>query len=207
MRDVVGLYLDPPDHALVLCVDEKSQIQALDRTAAAVADAARAGRAADAHVPPAWHDHLVRCPRYPKWTRPRQPLSPAIGRSNSGKFLDQIDAAVPTDLDVHLILDNYGTHKTPLIHRWLTKHPRFHLHFTPTYASWLNLVERWFAALTNKQLRRGAHRSVTALKRAIREFLDVHNADPKPLVWTKSADDILASIARFAHRTVTAHAR
>ena len=120
-------------------------------------------------------------------------------------FLDKIDAAVQADLEVHLVLDNYGTHKTPLIQRWLAKHSRFHLHFTPTYASWLNLVERWFAELTTKQLRRNAHRSVAALKRAIREFLDVHNEDPKPIVWTKSADDILASMARFAQRTVVAH--
>jgi hypothetical protein len=121
-------------------------------------------------------------------------------------FLDRIDASVPADRDVHLVLDNYGTHKTPLIQRWLAKRPRFHVHFTPTYGSWLNLVERWFAELTTKQLRRGAHRSVTELERAIRAFLDVHNDHPKPFTWTKSADEILASIARFAQRTVTAHA-
>jgi transposase len=100
------------------------------------------------------------------------------------RFLDTIDAAVPADLDVHLILDNYGTHRTPLVRSWFAKRPRYHLHFTPTYASWINLVERWFAALTNKQLRRGVHRSVRQLERAIREFIDAHNIAPKPFVWT-----------------------
>jgi hypothetical protein len=118
------------------------------------------------------------------------------------QVLDAVDAAVPRSLDVHLIMDNYGTHKTALIRNWLAKRPRFHVHFTPTYGSWLNLVERWFAELTNKQLRRGVHRSVRALEAAIREFVDAHNADGKPFVWTKSADDILASIARFARRTL-----
>ena len=107
---------------------------------------------------------------------------------------------MPADLDVHLILDNYGTHKTPLIRRWLARHPRFHLHFTPTSASWLNLVERWFALLTEKQIKRGAHRSTRALEAAIRQYLAVTNEDPKPFVWTKTADEILASVARFCHR-------
>ena len=105
-------------------------------------------------------------------------------------------------LDVHLIMDNYGTHKTALIRNWFAKRPRFHVHFTPTYGSWLNLVERWFAELTNKQLRRGAHRSVAQLEAAIREFIDAHHANPKPFVWTKTADEILATIARFAQRTL-----
>ena len=124
------------------------------------------------------------------------------------KFLDRIDASVPAELhDVHLIMDNYGTHKTPLIRAWLAKRPRFHVHFTPTYGSWLNLVERWFGELTTKQLRRGVHRSVSELERAIWDFIDVGNEAPKPFVWTKSADDILASIARFAQRTLATHAR
>ena len=117
-------------------------------------------------------------------------------------FLDAVDAAVPRHLDVHLIMDNYGTHKTPLIRHWFAKRPRFHVHFTPTYGSWLNLVERWFAELTNKQLRRGVHRSVAQLKAAIREFIAAHHAKATPFVWTKSADEILASIARFAQRTL-----
>ena len=118
------------------------------------------------------------------------------------QFLDAVDAAVPRHLDVHLIMDNYGTHKTPLIRNWLAKRPRVHVHFTPTYGSWLNLVERRFAALTNKQLRRGVHRSVAQLKAAIREFIAAHHAKATPFVWTKSADAILASIARFAQRTL-----
>ena len=104
---------------------------------------------------------------------------------------------MPRHLDVHLIMDNYGTHKTPLIRNWFAKRPRFHVHFTPTYGSWLNLVERWFAELTNKQLRRGVHRSVRALRADIASFIERHNADPKPFRWTKAADDILASIERF----------
>jgi transposase len=118
------------------------------------------------------------------------------------QFLDAVDSAVPRHLDVHLIMDNYGTHKTPLIRNGFAKRPRFHVHFTPTYSSWLNLVERWFAELTNKQLRRGVHRSVVQLKAAIREFIAAHHANPKPFIWTKSADEILASIARFAQRTL-----
>ena len=117
------------------------------------------------------------------------------------KFLDRIDGEVPTELEVHLILDNSSTHKTPIIHRWLLRHPRFQLHFTPTYSSWINQVERWFAELTEKQIRRGSHRSTRALEDAIRLYLATHNADPQPFVWVKTANEILASIARFAMRT------
>ncbi len=116
------------------------------------------------------------------------------------QFLDTIDAAGPAALDVHLILDNYSTHKTPVIHRWLARRPRFHLHFTPTGASWLNLVERWFAQLTEKQIKRGAHRSSRSLEAAILAYIDSGNTTPKPFVWTKTADEILASVARFCHR-------
>ena len=122
------------------------------------------------------------------------------------KFLDTIDANVPAELDVHVVMDNYGVYKTPLIRSWLIKRPRFHVHFTPTYSSWINLVERWFAELTNKQVRRGVHRSVTELERAIQAFMDASNDHPKAFVWTKTADEILASIARFAQRTAEAHA-
>lgn len=118
------------------------------------------------------------------------------------KFLDSIDRAVPARLEVHLILDNYGTHKTPLIQRWLLQRPRFHRHFTPTSASWLNLVERWFAALTEKQIRRGVHRSTREREDAIRRYIDHHNARPKPFIWTNTADQILDSVARFCKRTV-----
>jgi transposase len=116
------------------------------------------------------------------------------------QFLDRIHAAVPRDLDVHLILDNYATHKTPRIQRWLLRHPRVHLHFTPTSASWLNLVERWFVELTRTQIRRGTHRSTQALRTAIQQYIDVTNATPKPFIWTKSADEILESVARFCQR-------
>jgi len=122
------------------------------------------------------------------------------------EFLDLIEAQVPRRLDVHIIMDNYSTHKTALIRNWFAKRPRFHVHVTPTYGSWLSLVERWFSELTMKQIRRGTFRSVPQLKAAIQEFIAAHQADPKPFAWTKSADEILASIARFAQRTVDAHA-
>ena len=115
--------------------------------------------------------------------------------------MDLIEASVPAELEAHIIMDNYGTHKTALIRNWFAKRPRFHLHFTPTYASWINLVERWFAEITNKRIRRGVFRSVKELEAAIREYIEVHNENPKPFVWTKTADQILASIARFAQRT------
>jgi transposase len=206
VRDIVGLYLHPPDHAVVLCVDEKSQIQALDRTAPLLP--LRPGQAERRT-----HDykrHGTTSLFAALNTQTGTVIAETHRRHRSTefrKFLDRIDAAVPADLDVHIILDNYGTHKTPLIRAWLAKRPRFHVHFTPTYGSWLNLVERWFAELTTKQLRRGVHRSVSELERAIREFVDVRNDAPKPFVWTKSADEILASIARFAERTQVTYAR
>ena len=118
------------------------------------------------------------------------------------KFLDQIEAQVPAGLEVHIIADNYSTHKTALIRRWFAKRPHFHVHFTPTYGSWINLVERWLAELTNKRIRRGVFRSVKDLETAIREYIDVHNEDPKPFTWTRTADQILDSIARYAQRVV-----
>jgi transposase len=120
-------------------------------------------------------------------------------------FLSTIDDDVPAGRDVHIVLDNLSTHKTPAVHRWLLRHPRFHLHFTPTHASWLNLVERFFGLLTEHALRRGSHDSVRKLRTAIVEYISAHNAEPTPFRWTKSADDILASLARFAGRTVVAH--
>ncbi len=206
VRDIVGLYLDPPAHAVVLCVDEKSQIQALDRTAPLLP--MRPGQ-----VERRTHDY-TRHGTTSLFAALNAKTGTVIGQTQRRhrsvefrKFLDRIDTSVPADLTVHLVLDNYGTHKTPLIWNWLAKRPRFHVHFTPTYGSWLNLVERWFAELTTKQLRRGAHRSVAELERAIHEFLDVHNDQPRPFVWTKSADDLLASIGRFAQRTLDTHAR
>jgi transposase len=200
VRDIVGLYMSPPEKALVLCVDEKSQIQALDRTAPLLP--MRPGQ-----VERRTHDY-----KRHGTTSLFAALDVATGKvigslhrrhraTEFRSFLDRIDAAVPGNLDVHLILDNYATHKTPVIQRWLAKRPRYHLHFTPTGASWINMVERWFAELTNKQIRRGVHRSTRALEDAIRQFLDINNENPKPFVWTKSADEILASIARFCERT------
>lgn len=205
VRDIVGLYMNPPDHAVVLCVDEKSQIQALDRTAPLLP--MRPGQAERRT-----HDYK-RHGTTSLFAALDAKTGKVIGEMHRRhrstefrKFLDRIDASVPPALDVHIILDNSGTHKTPLIHRWLAKRPRFYVHFTPTYGSWLNLVERWFAELTTKQIRRGAHRSVAEPERAIQAFLDRHNEQPKPFVWTKSADAVLASIARFAQRTM-AHAQ
>ena len=205
VRDIVGLYVNPPAHAVVLCVDEKSQIQALDRTAPLLP--MRPGQAERRT-----HDytrHGTTSLFAALDTKTGKVIAETHRRHRSiefRKFLDRIDASVPATLDVHIVMDNYGTHKTPLIRAWLAKRPRFHVHFTPTYGSWLNLVERWFAELTTKQIRRGAHRSVTALERAIWEFIEVHNEEPKPFAWTKSADEILASIARFARRTLETHA-
>lgn len=201
VRDIVGLYMQPPTCAVVFCVDEKSQIQALDRTQPVLP--MRPGQ-----VERRSHDYR----RHGTTTlfaalnvKTSELITQFHQRHRSTEFrqfLDAIDAAVPRHLDVHLIMDNYGTHKTPLIRNWLAKRPRFHVHFTPTSGSWLNLVERWFAELTNKQLRRGVHRSVAQLKTAIREFIAAHHAKATPFVWTKSADEILASIARFAQRTL-----
>lgn len=200
VRDIVGLYLDPPDKAMVLCVDEKTQVQALDRTQPILP--MRPGQ-----IERRTHDY-VRHGTTSLFAALNTSTGEVLGQcrrrhrsSEFRKFLDAIDAAVPKDLDCHLILDNYGTHKTALIQRWLAKRPRFHLHFTPTGASWLNLVERWFAALTEKQIRRGTHRSTRQLEAAIYTYLEVYNEDPKPFVWTKTADEILASLARFCQRT------
>ncbi len=199
VRDVVGLYMNPPDKALVLCVDEKSQVQALDRTQPVLP--MRPGQ-----VERRTHDYA----RYGT-TSLFAALDVAAGtvigecyrRHRSvefRKFLDNIDANVPQILDVHLIMDNYGTHKTATIRRWLAKRPRFHTHFTPTGSSWLNLVERWFATLTAKQIRRGSFRSTRELEAVIKNYLRINNESPRPFVWTKTADEILQSLARFCTR-------
>jgi transposase len=200
VRDIVGLYLAPPERALVLCVDEKSQIQALDRTQPMLP--LRPGQAERRTHDYAQHGTTslfaaldVQSGRV---IGERHQRHRAI---DFRRFLDTIDAAVPDDLEVHLILDNYATHKTPATRRWLARRPRFHVHFTPTSAYWLNLVERWFAALTEKQLRRGVHRSTRELEAAIRGYLAISNEQPRPFVWTKSADEILATIARLRRRT------
>ena len=199
VRDIVGLYLNPPDRALVLCVDEKAQIQALDRSQPLLP--MRPGQA-ERRAP----DYL-RHATTNLFAALDASTGTVIGEFHQRhralefrSFLATIDAAVPDELELHLILDNYGTHKTPAIKRWLLRHPRFHLHFTPTSGSWLNLVERWFGLLTEKQLRRGVHRSTRELEAAIRAYLDHHNRHPKPFIWTKTADQILDSVARFCKR-------
>ncbi|PYT17218.1 MAG: IS630 family transposase [Acidobacteria bacterium] len=199
VRDIVGLYLNPPDKALVLCADEKSQVQALDRTQPLLP--MRPGQAERRT-----HDY-VRHGTTSLFAALDVKSGKVIGECHRRhrarefrKFLGTIDASVPARLDVHLILDNYGTHKTPSIRRWLVRHPRFHLHFTPTSASWMNLVERWFGLLTERQIRRGTHRSTRELEGAIMAYLTSNNKHPKPFVWTKTADEIFASIARFCQR-------
>jgi transposase len=204
VRDIVGLYLDPPEAALVLCVDEKAQIQALDRT----------------------QPILPLRPGLPErrthdYTRHGTSTLFAVLDVASGKvigefqrrhravefrkFLETVDKAVPDELDVHLILDNYSTHKRPAIQKWLLRHPRFYLHFTPTYSSWLNLIEIFFGivqrkVLTEKWIRRGTHQSTLALENAIKQWLDTWNAAPRPFVWTKTADEILATLAGYLQR-------
>jgi transposase len=199
VRDVVGLYLDPPERALVLCVDEKSQIQALDRTQPILPMLPTTPQRAT-------HDYA----RHGTTSlfaaldvgsgRVYEQLHQRHRATEFGAFLRHLDAQVPEDLDLHLILDNYATHKTPAIRRWLLRHPRFHLHFTPTGASWLNQVERFFSELTTKRLRRGTHRSVIALRRDIREWVALWNESPRPFAWTKTADEILASVAAYCMR-------
>jgi transposase len=201
VRDIVGLYMNPPDHALVLCVDEKSQIQALDRTQPLLP--MRPGQ-----LERRTHDYK-RHGTTSLFAALELKTSRVIGQlrrrhrsQEFRQFLDLIESQVPAELEVHLVLDNYGTHKTALIRKWFAKRPRYHLHFTPTYGSWINLVERWFAELTNKRIRRGAFRSVKELEEAIREYIDVHNEDPKPFQWTRTPDQILDSISRYAQRTL-----
>jgi transposase len=199
VKDVVGLYLDPPERAVVLCVDEKSQIQALDRTAPILPMLPGTPERAT-------HDYK-RCGTSSLYAAlditTGQVISALHGRHRAvefKKFLQTIDREVPAELAVHLVLDNASTHKTPAIKKWLLAHPRFVLHFTPTSSSWINLVERWFAELTTKKLRRGTHRSVRALNSDIRAWIQTWNEDPKPFVWTKTADQILESISRYCNR-------
>src|SRR5207253_7317716 len=204
VRDIVGLYMNPPDHALVFCVDEKSQIQALDRTQPLLplrpGQLERRTHDYKRHGPPSRFAALEL-----KTSRVIGQLHRRHRSAEFRQFLDVIEAQVPAGLEAHLIVDNYATHKTAIIQKWFAKRPRFHVHFTPTYGSWINLVERWFAELTNKRIRRGVFRSVKDLESAIREFIEVHNEDPTPFVWTKTADQILASIARYPQRTLAAH--
>jgi transposase len=199
VRDIVGLYLNPPLKAMVLCVDEKSQIQALNRTEPILPLTPGLPQRRT-------HDYL-RHGTTTLFAALNVASGEVIGELHRRhrakeflKFLATIERNTPAGLQAHLIMDNYGTHKTAAVRAWFARHPRFHVHFTPTSASWINQVERWFALLTEKQIKRGSHRSTLELERAIRDYLAIHNKDPKPFVWTKSANDILASIARFCKR-------
>lgn len=199
VRDVVGLYLDPPENALVLCVDEKSQMQALDRTAPTLPmmpttperrthDYIRHGTTSLFAALDVTSGEVIAA--HHRRHRHQEFL----------KFLKTIDKNTPAELDLHLVCDNYATHKTPAIKKWLLAHPRFHVHFTPTSASWLNLVERWFAELTTRKLRRSAHRSVAELETDVRNWIEAWNANPKPFIWTKTADEILDTLAAYCQR-------
>jgi len=201
VRDIIGLYMSPPQRALVLCVDEKSQIQALDRTQPLLP--LRPGQ-----VERRTHDYK-RHGTLSLFAALDTATGKVIGKcfarhrgSEFLKFLREIEANVPEDLDVHLVMDNYATHKTPAIRNWLAKRPHWHVHFTPTSSSWINQVERFFANLTEKQIRRGVHRSTEELEAAIASYIDTVKATPKPFKWVKSANDILASIKRFCVATL-----
>jgi len=199
VRDIVGLYVNPPDAAVVLCVDEKTQVQALDRTAPILPlmpgvpqrrthDYRRNGTTNLYAALNVASGHVI------------ADLTPRHRAEEFRRFLDLIDRTVPADLDVHVVLDNVSTHKTPAVQRWLVRHPRFTFHHTPTYSSWMNLVERWFAELTTKWLRRGTHRSVKELVASIRTWVQNWNDDPKPFVWHKTADEILNNLAAYSQR-------
>lgn len=205
VRDIVGLYLSPPDRALVLCVDEKSQVQALDRTQPLLP--MRPGQ-----VERRTHDykrHGTTSLFAALDVRAGTVIGKCMARHRAQefrKFLDEVERNVPADLDIHVIMDNYGTHKTKLIRGWFAKRSRWHVHFTPTSASWLNQVERFFALLTERALKRGVFSSVRQLETAIKTYIAATNANPKPFRWTKTADDILASVQRFCLRTIGAKA-
>ncbi|MGN9847558.1 IS630 family transposase [Nonomuraea sp. H19] len=197
--DVVGLYHDPPERAVVLCVDEKSQIQALDRSQPVLPMMPGMPERRT-------HDYVRNgiTSLFAAFNIADGSVIGELHRQHRAaefkKFLATIDQTVPAELDVHLICDNYGTHKTPAIKAWLARHPRFHMHFTPTGSSWINQVERWFGYLTDQLIRRGVHKSVQALEKDIRAWMDQWNEDPKPFVWTKTAEEILESLAKYCRR-------
>jgi transposase len=201
VRDIVGLYLTPPERALVLCVDEKSQIQALDRTQPLLP--MRPGQAERRT-----HDykrHGTTSLFAALDVKAGTVIGACMPRHRARefrRFLDTVEASVPGDLGVQVVMDNASSHRTKLIRNWFAKRPRWHPHFTPTSASWINQVERFFALLTEQQIRRGVHRSTAELEAAIAAYIDARNAEPKPFCWTKSADDILACIERFCRRTI-----
>ena len=197
--DVVGLYHNPPERAVVLCTDEKSQVQALDRSQPVLPMMPGMPERRT-------HDYVRHgtTSLFAAFNIADGTVISQLHRQHRAvefrKFLNTIDKAVPADLDVHLICNNYGTHKTPVIRAWLTRHPRFHIHFTPTGSSWINQVERWFAYLTEQLVRRGVHKSVAKLEADIRAWIAAWNADPKPFVWTKTAEEILDSLKRYCSR-------
>lgn len=199
IRDIVGLYMSPPDHGVVLCVDEKSAIQALQRS--------------QPLLPMDFGQCVQKTHTYVRHgtTNLFAALDCATGKvigecyprkraSEFRRFLNSVDCQVPAELQVHLVVDNSSIHAAPTVQRWLRQHPRFHLHFVPTYSSWLNLVERWFANLTQDALRRGSHCSTAELETAIEAYIEASNADPRPFIWTKTADQILASVYRLCQR-------
>jgi transposase len=196
VRDLVGLYLNPPECAVVLCVDEKSQIQALERTAPVLPLMPASPQRRSHDYTRHGTTNLYAALNLASGLVISQ-LTPRHRAIEFRQFLHRIDQAVPAGLDVHVICDNSSAHKTPAIRRWLVAHPRFHVHFTPTYSSWLNLVERWFAELTTKWLKRGSHRSVPELTASIQSWIETWNQQPRPFVWTKTADQILDSIAGY----------
>jgi transposase len=213
VRDIVGLYLNPPEKALVICVDEKSQIQALDRTQPLLpmrpGQVERRTHDYERHGTTTLFAGLIAAVTATTDVKPGTVIGKCMPRHRAiefRKFLDEVQRNVPAGLDVHVVMDNASSHKTRLIRDWFAKRPHWHVHFTPTSSSWINQVERFFALLAEKQIKRGAHRSVKALIRDIQAFIESQNADPKPLRWTKSADDILASIERFCRCTLQVHA-
>jgi transposase len=214
VRDIVGLYLDPPDKALVICVDEKSQIQALDRTQPLLpmrpGQIERRTHDYERHGTTTLFAGLIAAVTAPTDVKAGTVIGQCMPRHRAQefrKFLDEVERNVPVGLDVHIVMDNASSHKTQAIRNWFAKRPRWHQHFTPTSSSWINQVERFFALLAEKQIKRGAHTSVKELIAAIEEFISRQNACPRPLRWTKSADDILASIDRFCRRTLEVHAQ
>jgi transposase len=214
VRDIIGLYLNPPERALVLCVDEKSQIQALDRTQPLLpmrpGQIERRTHDYERHGTTTLFAALVAATNADAEVKAGTVIGKCMPRHRAQefrKFLDEVERSMPADLDVHVVMDNASSHKTKLIRDWFARRPNWHIHFTPTSASWINQVERFFALLSQKQIKRGAHRSVGELVAAIQAFIDACNANPKAFRWIKTADDILASIERFCRRTLDVHAK
>jgi transposase len=201
VRDIVGLYMSPPDHAIVLCLDEKSQIQALERTQPILPLVFGQSERATATYARHGTTNLFAALDI-KSGKVIGECYPRKRATEFRQFLRQIDDQVPARLHVHLVVDNSSIHNTPQVRRWIKQHPRFRMHFTPTYSSWINLVERWFAKLTNDALRRGSHLDVRELRESIECYIEETNNDPKPFIWTKTADQIIASVARFCARTL-----